>query len=56
VIEAATEKEDVKRAIFKALTPHLKPDLHARHQHLVDLDHPAGRGDRPAGSSSACIS
>jgi len=25
VIEAATEKEDVKRAIFKLLTPHLKP-------------------------------
>ncbi len=26
VIEAATEKEDVKRAIFKALTPHLTPE------------------------------
>ena len=25
VIEAATEKEDVKRAIYKTLTPHLKP-------------------------------
>ncbi len=25
VIEAATEKEEVKRAIYKALTPHLKP-------------------------------
>src|SRR5277367_6416023 len=25
VIEAATEKEEVKRAIFKQLTPHLKP-------------------------------
>jgi 3-hydroxybutyryl-CoA dehydrogenase len=25
VIEAATEKEEVKRSIFKALTPHLKP-------------------------------
>ena len=25
VIEAATEKEDVKRAIFKTLVPHLKP-------------------------------
>ena len=25
VIEAATEKEDVKRAIYKVLTPHLKP-------------------------------
>ena len=25
VIEAATEKEDVKRAIYKAVTPHLKP-------------------------------
>ncbi len=26
VIEAATEKEDVKHAIFKTLVPHLKPD------------------------------
>jgi 3-hydroxybutyryl-CoA dehydrogenase len=26
VIEAATEKEDVKRAIFKAVLPHLRPD------------------------------
>ncbi len=26
VIEAATEKEEVKRAIFKSLTPHLGPD------------------------------
>ncbi len=25
VIEAATEKEDVKRAVFNAMTPHLKP-------------------------------
>jgi 3-hydroxybutyryl-CoA dehydrogenase len=25
VIEAATEKEEVKRAIFKSMTPHLKP-------------------------------
>jgi 3-hydroxybutyryl-CoA dehydrogenase len=25
VIEAATEKEEVKRAVYKALTPHLKP-------------------------------
>src|ERR1700735_1006880 len=25
VIEAATEKEDIKRAIFKQLVPHLKP-------------------------------
>ena len=57
VIEAATEKEDVKRAIFKLLTPHLKPVLHAGVQHLVDLDHPAGRR-RPTGrkSSSACTS
>ena len=26
VIEAATEKEDVKRAIFRTLTPHLRPE------------------------------
>ena len=49
VIEAATEKEDVKRAIFKQLVPHLKPSLPAGVQHVVDLDHPAGREHRPAG-------
>ena len=26
VVEAATEKEEIKREIFKKLTPHLKPD------------------------------
>ncbi len=49
VIEAATEKEDLKRVIFKALIPHLKPSCPDRVQHLLDLDHPPRRGDRPAG-------
>ena len=48
VIEAATEKEEVKRKIFAALCPVLKPERHHRHQHLVDLDHPARRR-RPTG-------
>ncbi len=43
VIEAATEKEDVKRAIYRTLTPHLTPHLHPGDQHLLHLDHPAGR-------------
>ena len=57
VIEAATEKEEVKREIFKKLVPLLEARRADRHQHLVDLDHPARLGDRPAAaSSSACIS
>ena len=57
VIEAATEKEDVKRKIFTELCPSLKPEAHRRHQHLVDLDHAARVLDRPAGEdSSASIS
>ena len=57
VIEAATEDEAVKRKIFAELCPSLKHGRDARHQHLVDLDHPARRR-RPTGpsASSACIS
>ena len=49
VIEAAVEDEAVKRQILRHVSTALKPDRAARHQHLVDLDHPAGRGHRPAG-------
>ena len=49
VIEAATEKEDVKRPIFKSLVPQSEAVLHRRVQHVLDLDYPAWRGDRPAG-------
>ena len=57
VIEAATEDETVKRKIYAQLCPQLKPGRDPRHQHLVDLDHPARRR-RPTGrsASSACIS
>ena len=48
VIEAATEDETVKRKIFVALCPFLKPECHRLHQYLVDFDHPACRRDRPA--------
>ena len=47
-IEAATENEEVKKSIFKALAPHLRRRHPAGLQHLVDLDHPAGLGHRPA--------
>ena len=50
VIEAATENETVKRKIFTELCPLLKPGRDPRHQHLLDLDHPARRGHRPAGA------
>ena len=48
VVEAATEKEEVKTGIYRTLTPHLKAILHDRLQHVVDLDHAAGRQHRPA--------
>ena len=48
VIEAATENEEVKRKIFQALCPRLRPDAMIATQHLVDLDHAARRRDRPA--------
>ena len=52
VIEAATEKEEVKRKIFAALCPALEAGRHRRHQHLVDLDH-AARRRRPTGRSAS---
>ena len=55
VIEAATEKEDVKRKIFAELCPSLKPEAHHRHQYVVDLDHPARRR-RPTGRSASSAS
>ena len=48
VIEAATEDEAVKRKIFIDLCPKLKQERHPRHQHLLDLDHPARLRHRPA--------
>ena len=42
VIEAATEKEDVKRLVFKSLLPKLKAVLRGGVEHVLDLDHPAG--------------
>ena len=49
VIEAATEKEDLKRQIFKSLIPNLTAILPGGIEYVFDLDYPAGRGDRPAG-------
>ena len=50
VIEAATEKEEVKRKIFANALPGAEAGRDPRHQHLVDLDHAARRLDRPAGA------
>jgi 3-hydroxybutyryl-CoA dehydrogenase len=48
VIEAATEQEEVKRAIFKALTPHLKPDaLLASNTSSISITRLAAATDRP---------
>jgi 3-hydroxybutyryl-CoA dehydrogenase len=48
VIEAATEQEDTKRAIFKALTPHLRPDaLLATNTSSISITRLASATDRP---------
>jgi 3-hydroxybutyryl-CoA dehydrogenase len=47
VIEAATEQEDVKRAIFKSLTPHLKADaLLASNTSSISITRLAAATDR----------
>jgi 3-hydroxybutyryl-CoA dehydrogenase len=48
VIEAATEKEDVKRAIFKALLPHLKPSaMIASNTSSISITRLGAGTDRP---------
>ena len=48
VIEAATEKEEIKRQIFKKLTPHLKPDaLIATNTSSISITRLASATDRP---------
>lgn len=48
VIEAATEKEDVKRAIFKQLVPKLKPEaLIATNTSSISITRLASATDRP---------
>jgi 3-hydroxybutyryl-CoA dehydrogenase len=48
VIEAATEQEDVKRAIFKELTPHLRTDtLLATNTSSISITRLAAATDRP---------
>ena len=48
VIEAATEKEDVKHAIFKALTPHLQSScLLASNTSSISITRLAAATDRP---------
>jgi len=48
VIEAATEQEETKRAIFKALTPHLKTDAFlATNTSSISITRLASATDRP---------
>ena len=48
VIEAATEKEEIKREIFKKLTPHLEPDaLIATNTSSISITRLASATDRP---------
>jgi 3-hydroxybutyryl-CoA dehydrogenase len=48
VIEAATEKEDVKREVFKALVPRLKPEaLIATNTSSISITRLASATDRP---------
>jgi 3-hydroxybutyryl-CoA dehydrogenase len=48
VIEAATEKEEVKRAIYKTLTPHLKPScLVASNTSSISITRLGASTDRP---------
>jgi 3-hydroxybutyryl-CoA dehydrogenase len=48
VIEAVTEKEEVKRAIFRALTPHLKPScMLASNTSSISITRLAASTDRP---------
>jgi 3-hydroxybutyryl-CoA dehydrogenase len=48
VIEAATEKEDVKRAVFRALTPHLKPTcMLASNTSSISITRLGAATDRP---------
>ena len=49
VIEAATEKEDVKRAIYRAAVPHLKPDaILASNTSSLSITRLGASTDRPA--------
>jgi 3-hydroxybutyryl-CoA dehydrogenase len=48
VIEAATEKEEIKRAIFKSLMPHLKPGcMIASNTSSISITRLAAATDRP---------
>ena len=48
VIEAATEKEEVKRAVFKTLVPHLKPSaMVATNTSSISITRLAATTDRP---------
>ena len=49
VVEAATEREDIKRAIFKSLTPHVRPDcLFATNTSSISITRLGASTDRPA--------
>src|SRR5207248_85935 len=48
VIEAATEKEEIKRVIYKAITPHLKPEcMLASNTSSISITRLGASTDRP---------
>ncbi|MGH7042842.1 MAG: 3-hydroxyacyl-CoA dehydrogenase NAD-binding domain-containing protein, partial [Acetobacteraceae bacterium] len=48
VIEAATEKEEIKHAVFRALTPHLKPScMLASNTSSISITRLGASTDRP---------
>jgi 3-hydroxybutyryl-CoA dehydrogenase len=48
VIEAATEKEEIKRAIYKAMTPHLRPEcMLASNTSSISITRLGAATDRP---------
>jgi len=48
VIEAATEKEEIKRSIYKAITPHLRPDcMLASNTSSISITRLGASTDRP---------
>ena len=49
VVEAATEKEEIKRSVFKTMTPHLKPScLLATNTSSISITRLGATTDRPA--------
>ena len=51
VIEAATEKFEIKAEIFRDLDQICRPEVILAIEYVFDFDHPAGRGDAASGEN-----